>query len=421
MKEVMTRELIRATVPMPGSKSLAHRALIAAGLAKGKSRIRNFPECRDTMLTADALKELGVRISAENGDLAVSGTGGEFATVPERKEIFLGNSGTSYRLLLSIFALAQGEFLLKGTPRMHERPIRPLVRSLKRLGVQASCTGGGEYPPVLVRGCGIRGGRVKIAAGQSSQYVSSLLMAGPLARRDMEISVEGEPVSRPYLDMTVRVMEQFGIQVRRDGYGYFKVPSGQEYRSRHYHIEGDMSGASYFWAAAAVTGGSVTTTNINSRATCQGDAGFLDILEKLGCTIERGTDRVTVRGGKLRGVEADMGSMPDMVPTLAAIAPFAQGKTIIRNASHLRYKESDRLQCMALELGKLGVRVRQLPDGLVIHGGNALTGALVDPHDDHRIAMSLAVAGLRVPGVRIMREDCVGKSFPSFWDLWDGM
>jgi 3-phosphoshikimate 1-carboxyvinyltransferase len=420
MKEIRTRNSIDAAVRIPGSKSITHRALIAASLAEGQSEIKNFLECEDTLLTLRALRELGVKISGKRGEIAVLGIGGKFAPSLGTKEIFLGNSGTSYRLLLSAVALAKGHFLLTGTPRMQERPIGGLVRALSKLGVEASCVAKDGFPPVLVKAKGIRGGKVAIEGNKSSQYVTSLLLAGLCAEgADMEIEVKGDLSSRPYVDLTLDVMGQFGAHVVRDGYGYFRIPAGQKYKACEFFVEGDVSNASYFWAAAAVTGGTVATNNIMPFTSKQGDIRFLEILEQMGCSVVKGTERVLVHGGSLRGIEADMNSMPDMVPTLAAIALFAAGKTIIRNVSHLRYKESDRLRSIALELGKLGGWIEELPDGLIIHGGRPLSGTVVDPHDDHRIAMSLAVVGLRVPGIKVIEEGCVKKSFPLFWECWD--
>jgi 3-phosphoshikimate 1-carboxyvinyltransferase len=216
-------------------------------------------------------------------------------------------------------------------------------------------------------------------------------------------------------------MERFGVSVLREGFRYFRVIPGRGYQAREYTIEGDVSSASYFWAAAAVTGGSVTTTNIHPDTTRQGDIGFLSLLAQMGCEIETGADRVLVRGGRLSGIDVDMGSMPDMVPTLAAIAAFAEGTTAIRNVAHLRDKESDRLRAVADEWRRLGISVEELADGLIIPGGARPSGAVVDPHDDHRLAMALAVLGLRIPGVKIRDEQCVSKSFPEFWELWDGL
>jgi len=226
-------------------------------------------------------------------------------------------------------------------------------------------------------------------------------------------------VSKPYVDITLDVMKQFGVQVVRDGYSYFRIPSGQAYRPRKFTIQGDASSASYFWAAAAVTGGTVVTENIYPFTTRQGDIRFLDILERMGCIIEKESDRVVIHGGTLSGIEADMSTMPDMVPTLAAIALFARGETVIRNVPQLRHKESDRLYAIFHEWRRLGGRVEEMDDGLVIHGGEKLSGTLLDPHDDHRLAMSLAVVGLRVPEIIITNEKCVNKSFPGFWQIWD--
>jgi len=233
------------------------------------------------------------------------------------------------------------------------------------------------------------------------------------------VEVTGELVSGPYIEMTIHVMDQFGVRVTRDDDRCFRIPSGQAYRAREFGIEGDASSASYFWAAAAITGKTIATTNIYPHATLQGDIRFLEILERMGCVIEKGSDWVTVHGRDLSGVEVDMSDLPDMVPTLAAIALFAGGRTVIRNVAHLRYKESDRLHAIASEWNRIGAGVEELPDGLVIHGGNSLSPAVVNPHNDHRVAMSMAVVALRVPHLSIMDPDCVKKSFPTFWSLWE--
>jgi 3-phosphoshikimate 1-carboxyvinyltransferase len=418
MIEIKCRSQIDSTVKIPGSKSISHRAVIAAGLAKGESFLEGFLVCEDTLYTINALRELGVKISIDREKVKVSGGGGEFPSSKGEKEIFLGNSGTSYRLLLSTVALARGNFLLFGSPRLQERPIADLLRALKLLGVNASCTEKDGFPPVLVHANGINGGKVSISGDISSQYVSSLLLAAPYAKDDVEIEVKGRLVSGPYVDLTLDVMKGFGVSAAREGYNHFKVTSGERYRPCRFNIEGDVSGASYFWAAAAVTGGIVTTKNIQARMTHQGDIRFLDVLEGMGCHVERGGDRVIVRGGPLSGVDVDMSLVPDLVPTLAAIALFADGKTVIHNVPHLRYKESDRLRSISLEWKRLGGQVEELKDGLIIYGGRPLSGTVVEPHNDHRMAMSLAVVGLRVPGIKVKGEGCVNKSFPGFWELW---
>jgi 3-phosphoshikimate 1-carboxyvinyltransferase len=419
MKEIQPRHSLDGCVSIPGSKSITHRALIAAGLAQGQSRIKNFLECEDTLFTLSALRELGVKITGKGKERVILGTGGSFAPSSGIKSIYLGNSGTSFRLLLSTVALAKGHYLLTGTSRMQKRPVGGLVQALNKLGVEASCMGQEGFPPVFIEANGVPGGKLEIEGNESSQYVSSLLLVGPHAESDEEIEVKGELISRPYVDLTLDVMAQFGVQVVRDGYGYFRIPAGQNYKASEFSIEGDVSSASYFWAAGAVTGGTVTTENIRPFTTKQGDIGFLRILEEMGCWVDRQEERVIVRGSSLSGIDADMSSMPDLVPTLAAVALFAEGNTSIRNVPHLKHKESDRLQSIAQELGKLGGHIEELRDGLIVHGGKALSGAVVDPHEDHRIAMSLAVVGLRVPGTRIREEGCVRKSFPQFWELWE--
>ena len=419
MKEIKPRSHIDARVRIPGSKSVTHRALIAAGLANGESLLEELLSCEDTLYTIDGLRQLGIKISNYRNKVKVLGAGGQFRPASGTKNIYLGNAGTSYRLLLSTVALSMGDFILTGTSRMQERPIGELVRALNKLGVDASYIGQDGFPPVKIKANGIRGGKVTIEGSKSSQYASSLLLAGPYAEKDVEIKITGRLVSQPYVDITLDVMKKFGIQVNHEGYRYFKIPSGQVYRPCRFIVEGDVSSASYFWAAAAVKEGAVATENIHPHITRQGDIGFLSILEEMGCRVERRRDQVIVYGGVLSGIEADMSAMPDMVPTLAAIALFARGKTAIRNVSHLRHKESDRLKSIAIEWNRLGGRVKELPDGLIIHGGNSLSGTVVNPHNDHRLAMALAVVGLKVQGIKVKQESCVDKSFPEFWGLWD--
>ncbi len=419
MKEIKPQAHLKVTVRIPGSKSVTHRAIIAASLAKGKSLLKNVLISEDTLYTANTLKELGVNISFKGEDLHIVGVNGILPPVTHRKDLFLGNSGTSFRLLLSVVALGRGEFFMTGSPRMLKRPIGPLVKALNQLNVQAACIEQNSFPPVLIKANGIRGGKTRIAGDQSSQFLSSLLLSCPYAERGVTIEVTGNLVSRPYVDITVDVMEQFGVTVEKIGYNYFNIPPGQKYEACEFTVQGDASSASYFWAAAALCGGTVATENIHPFKTRQGDIRFLDILEKMGCHVERKEDKVIVQGGDLSGIEADMSAMPDMVPSLAAVALFARGKTYIQNVRHLRIKESDRLHAIALEWSKLGATIEEKDDGLIIHGGRRLSGGEVNPHDDHRMAMSLAVIGLRVPGVKINQEDCVKKSFPQFWELWD--
>jgi len=413
MKDHSFRHL---TVTIPGSKSITHRALIAGGLAEGETILRNDLQCEDTFHTAQALKAIGVKMVRDGDHLIMEGIGEKGPVQPFEKAVYLGNSGTSFRLLLPVLALAKGSFLVTGTPRMRERPMGPLVEALSQLGVTIGSNKG--LPPVRIGSNGISGGSVMLPGDASSQFLSALLLSGPYAQKDVEVTVSGDLVSKPYVDVTVDVMASFGVRIKRDGYAKFAISAGQRYEPRDYPVLGDVSSASYFWAGAAITGRTVTTQNIHPHGR-QGDIRLLEVLEEMGCRVNRESDRVTVSGGDLKGVNVDMGAMPDMVPTLAAAALFARGKTTIRNVAHLRFKESDRLSAVAREWAKLGGRVDELEDALIIHGNEPLHEARVDPHDDHRLAMSLAVIGLRLQGIRIQNPGCVGKSFPRFWELWE--
>jgi 3-phosphoshikimate 1-carboxyvinyltransferase len=419
MKRIQTKAFIDATVSVPGSKSMTHRALITAALADGESQISGAVLCEDTIYTARSLSHMGAGIYKNGPALTVKGTGGRLSSPPEGVTLYLGNSGTSMRLLLSVAALGRGTFHLTGTERLCERPVEDLVRALKSIGAGFSFPGVPGYPPLTLRANGLLGGHVELKADLSSQFLSSLLLAAPYAAEDMVIQIKGKAVSMPYVNLTLDVMNSFGISVDRIDDRTYCIEGKKSYFPCEYRIEGDASSASYFWAAAAVTGGRVVTKNIFPKKSKQGDFGFLDILHRMGCDIQRDTDSVEVKGGPLRGISVDMGDLPDMVPTLAAVALFAHGKTEIRNVSHLRHKESDRLSAIACEWRRLGGNVEETSSSLIIRGGGNLHGGLMDPRQDHRIAMSLAVAGLKVPEITIQDSRCVGKSFPDFWKLWE--
>jgi 3-phosphoshikimate 1-carboxyvinyltransferase len=302
---------------------------------------------------------------------------------------------------------------------MAERPILPLMQALQGWGVDIASSNNNGCPPLEIRAKGLAGGKTVLPPGKSSQYLSSLLLVGPYARQVAELDVEGEILSLPYVIMTLAVMESFGITVEAsETLNSFRIPRGS-YRAREYAIEGDASNASYFYAAAAVTGGEVTVANVPVPS-MQGDAVFVALLARMGCQVNKTGDGLTVSGpAELKGITIDMADMPDVVPTLAVVASQARGRTVIRNIAHLRIKECDRLHVMAVELAKMGARVQELEDGLVIEGRDEdapLHGADINTYNDHRIAMSFAVAGLAVPGVRILGEECVAKSFPDFWE-----
>jgi 3-phosphoshikimate 1-carboxyvinyltransferase len=320
------------------------------------------------------------------------------------------------RFLTAVAALGQGRYVLTGSPRLCQRPIQDLLDALANLGVEAVSQHHNGCPPVIVQARGLAGGPTQVAGNVSSQFLSALLLVAPFATRDVEITVAGELVSRPYVDITLSVMADFGIAYYRQGYAAFAVPAGQRYQPQDYTIEGDASSASYFLGAAAITGGRVWLTNLNP-ASCQGDTGFLQVLEEMGCTVLPATQGVILQGGPLRGIRINMASMPDLVPTLAVVAAFAQGTTTITGVPHLRHKESNRLQAVATELAKMGLAVQETPDGLAITGGSP-HGALIATYNDHRLAMSFALAGLKIPGIQIADPDCVAKSFPRFWDYF---
>ena len=417
MIEIKPAGKIKAEVSVPGSKSITQRALIAAALADGESTLIGPLESEDTQYTAGALQQMGVTVDKEKHRWTVLGNGGKIAT--PGKEIFLGNNGTATRFLTSVAALGTGIFKISGDERMAERPILPLMQALKGWGVDIASINNNGCPPLLIKADGLSGGKTILPEGKSSQYLSSLLLVGPYARQEAELDVEGEILSLPYVFMTLAVMDAFGIRVEaNEALNSYKIPQGI-YNAREYAIEGDASNASYFYAAAAVTGGKVTVPNVPVPS-LQGDAAFVALLARMGCQINKTGEGLMVSGPEeLKGITIDMADMPDVVPTLAVVASQAKGRTTIKNIAHLRIKECDRLHVMAVELAKMGVRVRELDDALIIEGKDPdlpMHGAEINTYNDHRIAMSFAVAGLTVPGVKVLGEECVAKSFPDFWE-----
>lgn len=418
MKKITPRAKIIATVEVPGSKSITQRALIAAALADGTSRLRGPLTSEDTTYTTQALQAMGIEVEQPAGTEAwtVRGTGGRI-TAPAAP-IYLGNNGTATRFLTSVAALGHGTFQITGDQRMSERPIAPLLAALAGWGATIESLAGNGCPPLAIKAHGLAGGSTILPEGKSSQYLSSLLLVAPYTAKAAQLMVQGEVLSKPYVRMTLAVMDSFGIKVEAaPDLARFAIPTGC-YQAREYRIEGDASSASYFWAAAAVTGGRVTVANVPFPS-LQGDAVLADLLGQMGCTVSKDAEGITVDGaGELHGIEVDMGDCPDVVPTLAVVAALAHGRTVIRNIAHLRIKECDRLHVMASELAKLGVVTEEGPDFLIIEGqgrDHQLHGAAIATHNDHRIAMCFAVAGLAIPDITIENPDCVAKSFPDFW------
>ncbi|MBI1884054.1 MAG: 3-phosphoshikimate 1-carboxyvinyltransferase [Chlamydiae bacterium] len=410
--EIKPISKINCVIRAPGSKSYTNRALITAGLADGISYLSNYLQADDTDLMIKALEQLGIPIHLEGENLVVMGRTGRIS--PSKKRIFAGNSGTTFRFLTSLLTLGQGPYILDGDERMRERPIGDLLDALHRLKIECRSELKEEFPPIIIEAQGLKGGKTTLMGEKSSQYLSGLLMAAPYAQESLQIDIKGELVSKPYVDMTLSVMKTFGVEVERKDYRRFKIKAPQKYKPRYYSIEGDASNASYFFAAAALTGGKAKVTNL-PYSSVQGDVHFVDILEQMGCRLEKGTDWIEITGAPLCGTEVDMKDMPDMVQTLAIVALFAQGKTVIRNIGHLKIKETDRLEALTTELRKMGGEVELKKNDLSISGSSKLNGASIKTYNDHRMAMSFAIAGLKIPGIIIQNPSCVNKSYPKFW------
>ena len=418
MIEIQPLDNIDVTLEVPGSKSLTQRALIAASLAEGTSQLIGPLESEDTKYSSAALEQMGVVIKRDK-TWTIQGNAGVIS--PSEKAIFLGNNGTATRFLTSVAGLGNSTYTIDGDKRMYERPIDPLMSALKGWGVDIESVHGTGCPPLKIQGKGLAGGTTVLPEGKSSQYLSSLLLVAPYAKSPAILKVEGEVFSKPYVAMTLSVMADFGITVDcAADYSSFTIPQGC-YKGREYRVEGDASNASYFWAAAAITGGRVGVSNVPVPS-LQGDSMLVPLLGRMGCEITRSGEGVTVQGPEtLHGITIDMADMPDVAPTLAVVAAFAEGTTVINNIAHLRIKECDRLSAVVTELSKLGVKIEEHDSSMVIHGegGRGLTGAEIETYEDHRMAMSMAIAGLRVPGVKITGEGCVAKSFPDFWQRFD--
>lgn len=397
----------------PGSKSITNRALVCAALAGGKSTLHGVLDSEDTRVMIDALGRLGLDIQHDRESHAATVTGCAGRPAASDADLYIANSGTTVRFLTALATLGQGRIRLDGTGRMRERPIADLLDALAQLGARATSEQGNGCPPVVVEGSRLAGGAARVAGNISSQFLSALLMASPCAQGPVELVVEGELVSKPYVEMTLAVMDNFGVEIDAADLQRFSVPAPQTYRGADYAIEPDASAASYFFAAAAITGGEVTVEGL-SRSSLQGDVAFCNCLEAMGCRVRWGADSITVGGAPLRGIEVDMNAISDTVQTLAAVAVFAEGPTRVTGVGHIRHKETDRISALVTELRKLGAIAEEEEDGLVIKPA-ALRPAEIDTYDDHRMAMSLALVGLRQPGVVIRDPGCTAKTYPVFF------
>ena len=407
-----------AVVAVPGSKSYTNRALLVAALADGASHLAGALFSADTDYMVQALRKLGVSIEAEPtaASFSVAGNGGRIPA--HGAELYIGNSGTTSRSITSYVALGNGTFIIDGdAPMRQSRPLAELLDALGQLGIDARSRFGNGYLPVEVRAKGFRGGKTQLDASKSSQFLTSLLLVAPYADNGLEIEMVGE-FKTEYIDITMAVMQAFGVEVEHDNYRRFHVAGRQCYKPRAYAIEPDASNASYFFAAAALCGGRIRVHGI-SPDSAQGDIRFVDVLENMGCTVNRCADGVEVIGpDQLRGIDVDMKAISDTSLTLAAIAPFAKEPVHIRNIEHTRWQETDRIAAMVAQLRRLGAAVEERQDGVTI-APSELRAAAIDTYKDHRVAMSFALVGLRVPGICINDPSCVGKTFPTYFDVWD--
>jgi 3-phosphoshikimate 1-carboxyvinyltransferase len=409
----ITPSTLTGEVSAPPSKSYTHRAVILASLAAGESLIENPLLADDTRYTIEACRALGADIAIESDGLAVRGTGGRIS--PQKETIFVGNSGSTIRMIAPLAASSPTRIVLDGDERLRQRPMGDLLSALQGLGVHARSLNNNGCPPIEIEGGEFKANQVSLSGAVSSQPVSALLMAAPYTRKGLTIKINGGLRSKPYIDITLDAMSAFGVTAVNRDYKEFLIEGNQEYKARRYRIEGDYSSAAYFLAAGAIGGKPVSVTNLK-KDSVQGDRHLLDILERMGGAVGYDKDSVTVqRSGGLKGITINMGDYPDLVPTLAVVAAFAQGKTELTNIAHLRFKESDRLETTAAELNKMNIKTEVGDDTMVIYGGKP-SGAEIDSHNDHRLAMGLSIAALLAEGDCILNgAEAVSKSYPQFF------
>ncbi len=418
---------INAVVRVPGSKSLTNRALLIASLAEGKTCLTNALFSDDSLYFAKALQALGfgIKLNEKDHEITVNGLGGK---IPETKaDLFIGNAGTAARFLTAFLTLGNGEYIVDGDSRMRERPLGDLIDALIHLGANlhpahAEGVSGTDdlsniCPPIRIKASGLRGGKTQVAGDISSQFLSAILMVAPYAEQAVEVTLSSELNSKPYVDMTLSIMQDFGVEINRDGYRSFSIPI-KKYGSRsEYAIESDASSASYFFAAPALCGGSIKVENISKRSK-QGDIAFLDLLQRMGCSISEAENHIIVTGvSELQGIDADMRDIPDTAQTLAILAPFAASPTRIRGITSARLKETDRIHATCAELTRLGVQVEEHEDGLTIYPCRKFDPARIQTYNDHRMAMAFSLMGLRIPGVSIEDPECVSKTFPGYFEV----
>ncbi|UAL41679.1 3-phosphoshikimate 1-carboxyvinyltransferase [Shewanella inventionis] len=413
---------INGEINIPGSKSISNRALLLATLAKGSTTLTNLLDSDDIRYMLASLKQLGIQYSLSDDKTVcvVEGNGGPISSTTAQS-LFLGNAGTAMRPLCAALTLGEGEFTLTGEPRMEERPIGDLVDALRQLGADVTYLKNEGFPPLTINATGLSGGDVEIAGDLSSQFLTALLMVAPLTKDSVNIKIKGELVSKPYIDITIALMKQFGVDVINHQYQRFEIKAGQQYVSPgKVLVEGDASSASYFLAAGAIQGGEVKVTGVG-RLSIQGDVKFADALAQMGAQIEWGDDHIIARKSPLTAIEMDMNHIPDAAMTIATAALFAKGTTKLTNIYNWRIKETDRLAAMATELRKVGATVEEGHDYITITPPETLNTADIDTYNDHRMAMCFSMMAFADCGITINDPDCTSKTFPNYFEQFAGL
>jgi 3-phosphoshikimate 1-carboxyvinyltransferase len=415
MRSVSKIRNLDVRVDAPPSKAHTLRALIIGSLSDGETRIYNPLLGDDQRNVIECLKRLGVEIEVRGDKLIVEGAGGRYT--PVKDELNVGESGVGMNFLTSAVNLSYKPVVITGSKRITERPIREVVEGLRQLGCKIDYLGKEGFPPIKVHGGGIAGGEAQIRGGECSQYFSSIVISSPYAENKVTLKCIDEMTEKPYFDISLQMMAEFGVKAKNNNYKQIEIPKGR-YSAREITIEGDYSSASFFFLAGAICKTKVTIKGLRSD-TKQGDRAFVVLMEKMGCEVSERGEGICIQGRELTAIEEDMSDLPDLVPPLAIACAFANGESHLTNIGHLRNKECDRLAVMTSELVKMGVDARCDESSLIIKGGGKIHGARIDPHNDHRIAMSFAVAGLATGNQAIDNEMCVAKSFPDFWERFE--
>jgi 3-phosphoshikimate 1-carboxyvinyltransferase len=416
MKTINKIRNANVKIKAPASKAHTLRALIISSLAEGKSTIHNPLLGEDQLNVIECLKRLGVEIKHKDNKLIASGKAGKYTPICD--ELNVGESGVGMNFLTSAACLSEKPLIVTGSKRITERPVSEVVNGLRQLGCRIEYLQQEGFPPIKVYGGGIKGGQAQIRGQKTSQYFSSIVISSPYADNEVMLRCVDTMTEKPYFDISLQMMSEFGIEAENNNYEEIRIPNGQKYSAREITIEGDYSSASFFFLAGAVCKTKVTVSGLNPD-TKQGDKAFLALIERMGCSVLATDKGICVQGGKLRAIEQDMSNLPDLVPPLAIAAAFAEGTSKLTNIGHLRHKECDRLAVIATELNKMGVVSKCDENSLIIDGTQKIHGTNINPHNDHRIAMSFAIAGLVTDNQVIENEKCVAKSFPDFWEKFE--